>query len=227
MRKSYVIPTNFMETGYVLNGAVAIRNAIEAGVLALVGFLICKMLPLQSGIDALPTYIFIIAPFAMAGIVGVQGDPLSTFVIGFFKWRKRRNPYFYSGHNEAYTLEAAEKLMDAPQFRDMLADVVDGIRAKMATEEVQYVEGKTFEFATDPEQAALKQAQDDLLAKQKEELSATLLEMDRRSAEDAKKNNPFQAPKTSSAVDAHQIAEMMVLDELDWEEDASDGKKKA
>lgn len=215
MKEQYIIPNNFMETGYVLNGAVSLRNAIEAGLLALLGFGICKLLPLPSGTDAISYYIFIIAPFVMFGLYGIQGDPISVFVLDFIKWRRRRNPCFYNMHGQAYTQEAADMLEDAPQFRDMFADMIDGMRRKMAAEEIDYVEGQTFRFAEDPEQAALKQAQEDIIAKQEE---AAKEEAEKRKLAEEEVKKPA-IPTQAGNVNAQKIAEMIKLDDLDWGEE--------
>lgn len=220
MKEHFIIPMNFMETGYVLNGAVAIRNAVEAAVMALIGFFLCKMLPLPDGLDAITYYILIIGPFFMLGLSGVQGDPLSVFIMDFFKWRQRRKPCFYNTHSEAYTQEAADLLMDAPQLRDMLADALDAMRKKMASEEIDYVEGKTFRFAADPEQEALKQAQSEIRTKQAEEIAKFLAErQEQETPQEETKAEPFVPPEKAKTVDAQQIADNIVLDELDWEEE--------
>lgn len=219
MKNHFIIPTNFMETGYVMNGAVSIRNAIEAGVMALLGVLLCKALPLPAGTKAITWYILICGPLGLIGLSGVQGDPLSVFILDFIKWRNRRKPFFYSGHNEAYTQEAADSLMDAPQMRDMIAGAVEKLRARMSSGEVDYVEGKTFKFEADPEQEALKQAQKELDAKKEEEAAKLREELKRREEELAAQNNPFRKPSAATSVNAKQVSELLVLDNLDWEEE--------
>ena len=221
MKRNYVIPTNFMETGYVMNGAVSIRNAIEGGILALLGFFLCKILPIPSGVDGISYYILICLPLGMVGALGVQGDPLSVFIWDFFKWRKRRKPFFYSGHSEAYTMEAADMLMEAPQFRDYLADTIDKVRRSFAAEEIDYVEGETFRFAEDPEQAALRYAQEELQNKRDAELAEALAA--KAAKEQAAAARPKPAPKQEPTGQAKQgnarsIADKLVLEDLNWEE---------
>lgn len=221
MKDRFYIPTNFMETGYVpgSNGMFSWRNLIEAVALGLVGYMICRVLPLPSGTEAITYYIMICGPLALLGLSGVQGDPLSTYLVDCLKWHRRRKPFFYSNHSEAYTQEAADVLMDTPQMRDMVADMVDKVRANMAVKEYDYVEGETFQFAQDPEQEALKQAQADIQAKRAEALALALEEQLQREAELAKKNNPFLKPDTAKPVDAQKISAMIQLDDLPWEED--------
>ena len=220
MKEHFVIPTNFMETGYIMNGAVSIRNAVEAGVLALLGFFVCRMLPLPGGFtDAITYYILICGPLGLVGLYGVQGDPLSVFVFDFIKWRRRRKPSFYSEHGEAYTQEAADLLWEAPQMRDMLADAVDKMRSKMAAVEIDYVEGETFQFAADPERDALREAQREISEKREAEIEKLREEQRAREAELAAKNNPFRKQESSKTVNASELSGMLVLDELNWEED--------
>lgn len=218
MRDRFIIPTNFMETGYVMNGAVSIRNAIEAGVMALLGVSFCKLLPIPGGTQAITYCILICGPLGLVGLYGVGGDPLSVFIIDFIKWRRRRKPCFYSDHGEAYTQEAADLLRDAPQMRDMLADAVDKMRAHMASSDIDYVEGETFEFAVDPEQQALKDAQKELAEKREAELAKLREEQQARDAELAVRNNPFRKQEGAMTVNAAEMSKLLVLDDLEEDE---------
>ena len=224
MKERFIIPGNFMESGYVFSGTVAIRNAVEAGILAVVGLMVCKMLPLPSGTEGITPTILIVAPFGMLGLYGVQGDPLSVFLSDFFKWRRRRKPYFYNSHGQAYTQEAADMLDDAPQIRDMLADALEKIKKNMASEEVRYVEGETFTFADDPEQVALRLAQEQIQAKRDAETAAELERQRQLEEQLAEQNNPFRnMDKAAQPVDAEKISQMLVLDDLKWEEGEDNG----
>lgn len=214
MKKRFIIPMNFMESGYVLNGAVSLRNAIEAGVMALLGFWVCKLLPLPGGVDAIPYYIFIIAPIAMIGLYGIQGDPISVFVMNYVRWNRRRKPYFYSGHSEAYTQEVVDYMHDSANFRDMIADAVDKMRKKMSSDDIDYIEGETFRFASDPVQEALKQALADMNA-QKEAKEKELQEATQTTADTEEPATQVQIPEKAKTVDAEMISQMLVLDELD------------
>ena len=201
-----------------MNGAVSIRNAIEAAVLALLGFFVCRMLPLPGGTDAITYYILICGPLALIGLSGVQGDPLSVFVMDFIKWRRRRKPSFYSNHSEAYTQEAADLLRDAPQMRDMLANAVDKMRTRMTSDDFEDVEDVTFRFAADPEQEALKEAQREIVEKREEEQARQMEAQQAREAEEAAKNNPFRKQNAENTVDASKLSDLLVLDDLNWEE---------
>ena len=229
MKDKFIIPANFMESGYVLNGAVSVRNAVEACVLVLLGYFICTLLPLPEGLDAITYYILIMGPLGLIGLYGIQGDPISVFILEMFKWYRRRNPCFYNAHGEAYTQEAAEYLMDTPQLRDMVADVIDDLRKKMASEETVYVEGETFRFATDPEREALRQAQEELKTKREEEFAKLLEQLQvvepKKEEQEDQKEQPSANPDGTQDVNAEKIAENIVLEDLEWEEDDDNGEE--
>ena len=86
---TYIIPPNFIEGGTLFGGLVKIRNAVEAAVLALtVGYPVLKLgLPLTTRIIIL---CLTALPVAIFGLVGINGECLSSFIIAFFKFLKSR-----------------------------------------------------------------------------------------------------------------------------------------
>ena len=88
-RDVYIIPPNFIEGGTLFGGLVKIRNAIEAGVLAvLVGYPILKLdIPLTTKIIIL---CITALPLAIFGLIGINGECLSSFIVAFFKFLKSR-----------------------------------------------------------------------------------------------------------------------------------------
>ena len=85
----YIIPPNFIEGGSLFGGLVKIRNAIEAAVLALaIGYPVLKLgLPLTTRIIIL---CLTALPAAIFGLVGINGECLSSFIVAFFKFLKAR-----------------------------------------------------------------------------------------------------------------------------------------
>lgn len=87
--KIYIIPPNFIEGGTLFGGLVKLRNALEAGTLAVaVGWPVFKLnIPITTKIiilclTALPLFVF--------GLMGINGECLSSFVISFIKFIKSR-----------------------------------------------------------------------------------------------------------------------------------------
>lgn len=86
---TYIIPPNFIEGSTLFGGMFKIRNVIEAGVLAAaVG------VPVFSLDLSLTVRIIILCltalPLALFALMGIAGEPLSSYIIAFFKWLKNR-----------------------------------------------------------------------------------------------------------------------------------------
>ena len=98
----FYIPANYLDSGYILNGRFAKRNAVEAVILGALGFLIVQLMGIPFSIDNISIYIFACCPLALIGASGVHGDPLSEFIMNAYKWMRKRKPYFYNYHINAY-----------------------------------------------------------------------------------------------------------------------------
>ena len=86
---TYIIPPNFMEGGTLFGGALKLRNALEAGAVALAVGLPVLRLPLS-----LTTRIILVCltalPLSLFALIGVAGESLSSFIFGFFRFLKKR-----------------------------------------------------------------------------------------------------------------------------------------
>jgi len=89
VQNTYIIPPNFIETGTFFGGMFKLRNAIEAGVLALgAGVPVINLgLPLTSRIIII---CLTALPLALFGLIGISGESLSSFIFIFFKYLKNR-----------------------------------------------------------------------------------------------------------------------------------------
>lgn len=160
MAKIYQIPVNFNQSGYVFNGLIETRRAIEGGAGALLGFLFCRLLPL-SGVASISIYVFFMLALAALGYFGIRGELISSCVVYVWKWRKiRKKPYLYNPNGEAYAISATQVHMDETAIQDIVADVLDDIRAKFDKAPPEYIEGKTFVFAEDPLAERIRSAQE-------------------------------------------------------------------
>ncbi len=88
-RDIYYIPPNFIEGGTFFGGMFKVRNAIEAGVLALaVGIPVFHLgLPLTTRIIIL---CLTSLPLALLALIGVSGESLSSFAFILLKYLKNR-----------------------------------------------------------------------------------------------------------------------------------------
>lgn len=87
--KVYIIPPDFIQSGTLFGGLVKFRNALEAAVLAfLTGFPVLK---LHIGLTAKVIILCLTAlPLGVLGLIGINGESLSSFIFGFLKFLKNR-----------------------------------------------------------------------------------------------------------------------------------------
>lgn len=85
----YVIPPNFIESGTIFGGTIKLRNALEALAIALIIVIPEFSLPVT-----LTTKIIIVCltvlPLMLFAIIGINGESLSSFIINFFIYLKKR-----------------------------------------------------------------------------------------------------------------------------------------
>lgn len=126
----YVIPPNFIESGKLFGGMFKLRNAIEAGVLAGgCGMLVFKM-PVS-----LTTKIIILCvtslPLAIFGLIGVDGESLSEFVINVFKFLKNRRVLYRSDVDKLENITGFRLRIKKNKFLDMtIGKILDRKRHK-------------------------------------------------------------------------------------------------
>lgn len=157
MAKEYIIPHNFNKSGYVLNGMIETRKAVEAGCGAVIGFLICQILPLKNPVWSIIIHILLIGLLGVIGFIGVRGDPTSVFLRNYWRWRKiRKKPFIYNPNGEAFVGSPTELIFEERDAGDIIADALDAFKEKFKPEKPEYVEGKTFMFAADPTLARLR-----------------------------------------------------------------------
>ena len=94
-RDVYYIPPNFLTSGRLFGGAIRIRNAIEAGILVVLTGLPIIQLPLSLTARII-ILCLITLPLGIFGVIGIEGDALSEFLISFIKWLKNRRKLYRS-----------------------------------------------------------------------------------------------------------------------------------
>ncbi len=81
----YTIPPNFAQEGTIFSGRVRLRNAFEAGVLALLllQVLMATNLSVKGKIYA---GVVVMIPVVIFAVLGVQGESLTSFLFQFLKY---------------------------------------------------------------------------------------------------------------------------------------------
>ena len=105
----YIIPPNFIDTGTIFGGVLKLRNAIEAGIIAVVTGVPVFHIPVS-----LTTRIIIACittlPLILFAIIGIDGESLSSFTKSFFSYLKNRR--VIGGNAEKLPEEKARKKKD-------------------------------------------------------------------------------------------------------------------
>jgi len=85
----YYIPSNFIDTGTLFGGMVKLRNMIEAAAVVIVVGL--PVLRLSVSITAkIIISCFTVLPLGLLAVMGISGESLSSFIIGFVRFVKNR-----------------------------------------------------------------------------------------------------------------------------------------
>lgn len=158
--KKYWIPVNVWQSGKIFNGMLEIRNCIDGGLLAFVGFLFSSVISdafSMSGTSKITLYFALCLPLFAVGLIGAQGQSIFSFLGSFFRWARNHKPYLYNPHGKAYDKTYGEIYMAQPQFRDRIGDFVDRLKISMQDDTV-YVEGENYRYAEDPLWAYLEKA---------------------------------------------------------------------
>ena len=94
-RDVYFIPPNFLTSGRLFGGAVRIRNAIEAVILVVATGIPIIKLPFS-----LTTRIILLCliplPLGIFGVIGIEGDALTEFLLTWIMWLKKRRVLYRS-----------------------------------------------------------------------------------------------------------------------------------
>lgn len=92
----FYIPSNFEDSGKLM-GLFGIRNVIEAGLLTLpLVFILFKLIPAGLTWKIILSAVFAI-PIGGFALIGINDDPLTVFVSGWWKWFINRKIIEYRG----------------------------------------------------------------------------------------------------------------------------------
>ncbi len=92
----FYIPSNFEDSGKLM-GLFGIRNVIEAGLLTLpLVFILFKLIPAGLTWKIILSAVFAI-PIGGFALIGINDDPLTVFVSGWWKWFRNRKIIEYRG----------------------------------------------------------------------------------------------------------------------------------
>ena len=136
-REVYFIPPNFLTQGRLFGGVIRARNAIEACVLVLL-----TAIPIWSLPFSVTTRVIILClitlPLGVFGLIGLDGDSLSEFLINWLKWLTHRRKLYRSdkiptddvksrrGRRKRKRDQIAENAVPVKDIRNGIIETTDG-----------------------------------------------------------------------------------------------------
>ncbi len=103
---TFFIPDNFINKGTLFGGLVKTRNFVEGAILAVVtGYPIISSslsFTMKGVLSVIPLGLFFI------GVFGINGGPLSQFLLDFFKFKKLTHTYLYESEKTKNIKEVDE-----------------------------------------------------------------------------------------------------------------------
>lgn len=154
----YQIPHNFKKDGYMFQGSVKTRHLVEGAILALAVGLSLWSLPIQNWSVRLSVSITAAMPFLLLGVMGIDGDPLSVFVINAFHWFESKRIMIFNGHVAPFCIRPVELTIAQAAEKTTLQEVVGALKPKTddTGEKRVLIEGRDFVFEEDADTRKLE-----------------------------------------------------------------------
>lgn len=153
MAKTYHIPDNFAEGTKILQGMFELRNFLEGCVMAAAVAIIITILPV-SWSAKMTLYLVLCIPAMMLGIFGINGDPVSRFVVSLRKWMNGRRTLLYNAHTNSYNMPIGDMLLTTERPVDSVRKTIGNIKQRFSSkndQENDIIEGIDFEFGEESE----------------------------------------------------------------------------
>lgn len=86
----YIIPANYSDSGRLFGGMLAVRNAVEALILAVaLGFVEIKLIPMPTTVRIV-VMVLTILPTAVVAMMGIDGESLTQYLGHIFRFLKNK-----------------------------------------------------------------------------------------------------------------------------------------
>lgn len=158
-RQVYYIPDNYISESRIHIGQMSfrVRNLIDSVALTLffgifaAAFILLAMKGTSTS-SKITAAIIICGPGFLLGQIGYNGDPISTTISNFFKWKKSNGIRLYNTTPRLLGSDPVKAMTENSNGRDAIVDAVSNMREnrRKKLEQNGLVEGENFEFEYDP-----------------------------------------------------------------------------
>ena len=150
-KRIYYIPDNYIEEGKILQGSISVKNLIQGIVIGLPLTLIGWTL--GGSVEAkIILAILFGGPTVIFGIAGLNGDSLFTVAGNFRSWQKSKGVELYNPKPTPFYVSPTDTIFATELTRDKLVGAYEDRQKKRIEDHMnmELIEGKNFEFASDP-----------------------------------------------------------------------------
>lgn len=181
----YIVPENFIDESRVLSGMFKTRNVVEGCVIAALLVLLLKEIPISTFSTRVSVLCTGGAAGLFLGVVGIGGDPLSTFLAAAIQWLCKRRVMLFNGNIRVRLVSPIEAVMGQELPQDKMIAAVDRWREarQNSGEQIQWIEGENFDFDNDDD---LIQAERDIKYKRKKDIEKG----EKKGKEESKQKKP-------------------------------------
>lgn len=148
----YVIPANYIDSGRIVNGLFKTRNFVEAVIYALFMLLFLSSIRFSSTASKISWLIMLIGPGTLITLFGINDEPVSSFLMSVFRWRKNRRIMYYDRNAKLHEQRAADYILNRQLPRDKMEEMY--VRWKKAREarldEPEVLNYLNLEFTSNP-----------------------------------------------------------------------------
>lgn len=164
----YYIPENFGSDSKVLGGRIRVRYLLDSVLLGAALF-IAAGLPLtvcflreQTLSTRLTVSLCVMAPGIAAGILGVNGDPVSAFLINLIHWKKSSDTCLYNFRPAPMGTDPIRVTIESGAKMDRFVELWQQREQDRYDRKYneQFTEGETFIFDEDPREAYTEESGD-------------------------------------------------------------------
>mgnify|MGYP000885822168 CR=1 FL=1 len=156
--KTYPIPYNFIDESKMFGGMVKTRNFVEGCICAFIASLPVFAIPFISFNARVILFIIFVVPALVFGIIGINGDPISKFIVYYIKFRKSRRIVSFNNKVKLHERIDVDALSETELPRDKIIKLLNnlGARREKAKEE-EITDAEDFIFDDDLEEIRKKE----------------------------------------------------------------------
>lgn len=156
--KSYLIPFNFIDESKMFGGMVKTRNFIEGCVCAFIASLPVFIIPFIGLKARLILFIVLVLPAFLFGCIGINGDPISRFILYYIKFKKAKRVVSFNNKVKLHERIDVNMLSETELPRDKLFKILNNLGVKRENaEEDEIIGAEEFVFDDDLEEIKKKE----------------------------------------------------------------------